>query len=71
MNNREAFKCELCGDPIYVGEDYYNIPGVGKCCEGCIAECHEYDAEDEAFNAYVDRLIDEQKEERIIYEQDR
>jgi hypothetical protein len=43
----EAFTCVICEGPIYVGEDYYDIPGVGKCCEECISDCHRSCAEKE------------------------
>ena len=66
--DKEAFKCKLCGDPIYVGEEYYDIPNVGYCCVGCIKDCHCYDAEDEAYNAYIDAQIDEMKERQLFGE---
>lgn len=44
---RIAFTCELCEEPIYEGEDYYNIPGFGKCCEDCINGARRYNAERE------------------------
>lgn len=60
-----AFKCELCDDAIYVGENYYDIPGVGRCCKDCIDDCKCYEAEDESYNAYVDAEIDRMREERL------
>lgn len=39
-----AFDCEVCGDPIYVGDDYYDLTGFGKVCEHCIEEARKYDA---------------------------
>lgn len=68
MEPREAFTCALCDNAVYVGEDYYDIPGVGKCCESCIKDCHRYEAEDEAFNDYIDSLIDEQRERSLFNE---
>ena len=53
-DNKQAFTCALCDEAIYVGEEYYDIPGVGKCCTSCIADCHYDEAEDEAYNAYID-----------------
>ena len=64
---RVAFSCAICDEAIYVGEDYYDIPGVGKCCVGCIDDCKHYDAEDESYNAYVDMQIDEMREEAILH----
>lgn len=66
--NNVAFKCELCDEAIYVGEEYYDIPGVGKCCKGCIDDCHEDEAEDEAYNAYIDRMFEEERERRLFGE---
>lgn len=42
---RIAFICELCEEPIYEGDEYYDIPGLGKCCAECISDAHHYDAE--------------------------
>lgn len=61
-NGKVAFHCELCDEEIYVGDEYYDIPAVGKCCTSCIDDCHRYDAEDESYNVYVDMCIDEMKE---------
>ena len=66
--NKVAFKCELCDEAIYVGDDYYDIPGVGYCCTKCIDDCKRYEAEDEAYNAYIDMLIDEMKERNLSHE---
>lgn len=63
-----AFKCNICNDPVYVGDEYYDIPQVGKCCKDCIDDCHHYDAEDEDYNAYIDAKIDEMREERLYDE---
>lgn len=67
-NNKEAFKCELCDEAIYVGEEYYDIPGAGKCCKGCIDDCHHYEAEDEAYNDYIDRMVEEERDRRLFGE---
>ena len=40
-----AFTCELCEDDICLGDEYYDIPGLGKCCTNCIDDAHKYDAE--------------------------
>ena len=63
QRGRIAFRCELCDNEVFVGDEYYNIPGVGKCCTSCIDDCHQYDAEDENYNAYIDARIDEMKED--------
>ena len=31
-----AFRCTICGGEIYEGEDYYDVPRLGKCCRDCI-----------------------------------
>lgn len=43
--DRIAFECEICGGDIYEGEEYYDIPDLGKCCANCINDAHRYDAE--------------------------
>ena len=42
---RVVFKCKICDEPIYEGNDYYQIPGMGPCCEECIDDARRYDAE--------------------------
>lgn len=42
-----AFSCAICNEPVYEGEDYYEIPELGKCCEDCIRDCKCYCAERE------------------------
>lgn len=44
-NLRKVFTCEICGDPIYEGEDYYDIPDFGQCHDNCIHDCKRYEAE--------------------------
>lgn len=44
---KTVYKCPLCGWGIYEGDDYYDIPGLGPCCETCITEARCYDAEPE------------------------
>ena len=68
MRDRKAFTCALCDNAVYVGDDYYEIPNLGKCCTSCIDDCKQYDAEDEAYNAYIDAQIDEMKERRMFDE---
>lgn len=40
-----VYKCKLCGEPIREGDDYYDIDGLGHCCEVCIEDSKKYDAE--------------------------
>lgn len=40
-----VYHCELCEEPIREGDDYYDIPSLGTCCEGCIRKSKRYDAE--------------------------
>ena len=42
---RKAFICSICDEAIYEGSDYYQIPGLGPCCEECIGDCRRYDAD--------------------------
>ena len=42
---RKVYTCAICDEPIYEGQDYFEIPGLGPCCEGCISECRRYEAE--------------------------
>lgn len=40
-----VYRCAICGEDILEGDDYYNIPGLGPCCEPCIDDAHRYEAE--------------------------
>lgn len=42
---RRVYSCAICGEDILEGDDYYDIPGFGKCCEGCIDDAKCYEAE--------------------------
>lgn len=42
---KEVYHCIICDEPIYEGDDYYDIPGLGPCCEPCIDDAHCYEAE--------------------------
>lgn len=33
-----AFECDVCENPIYVEEEYYNILGEYRICSKCIEE---------------------------------
>lgn len=33
-------ECDLCGDPIYVGDGYYRFEGM-NICEDCMDECQK------------------------------
>lgn len=39
--------CALCGAEIYDGEDYFEIPRVGKVCVGCADEARDVNWADE------------------------
>jgi hypothetical protein len=53
---RVAFECAICEKSIYEGDDYYNIPDLGNCCEECIDDCKRYSAEacDDGSDYYYD-----------------
>ena len=57
--DRVAFECEICEGDIYEGEEYYDIPGLGKCCTNCISDAHHYDAEAES-GYYEERFYGEE-----------
>ena len=62
---RKAYKCALCDARILEGDDYYDIPDLGICCEDCIEDFKRYGAdpdEDEAdnFDRDYDRMCDEE-----------
>lgn len=40
-----VYRCRICEGKIREGDDYYNVPGLGPCCEECIKESKRYDAE--------------------------
>ena len=40
-----VYRCRICDGEIREGDDYYDIPGLGPCCETCIDESKCYDAE--------------------------
>lgn len=40
-----VYRCRICDGEILEGDDYYNVPGLGFCCEECIDESKCYDAE--------------------------
>jgi hypothetical protein len=42
---RVVYVCALCEEPVYEGDDYYKITGLGVCCTNCIDDAHHYDAE--------------------------
>lgn len=67
-SERVAFTCAICGEAVYVGEDYYDLPELGKCHEDCVKDCKRYEAEDESFNAYIDAKYDEMKERQALGE---
>jgi hypothetical protein len=44
---KRAFSCAICEEGIMEGDDYFEIPGLGPCCEGCIDDAKRHDAERE------------------------
>ena len=44
---REVYTCVCCDEPIFEGDDYYEIPGFGTVCEKCIEDAHYCSAESE------------------------
>lgn len=38
-------RCRICDGEIREGDDYYDIPNLGPCCEECINESKRYEAE--------------------------
>lgn len=42
---RRVYSCAICEEAILEGDDYYDIPGLGPCCETCIEEARCLDAE--------------------------
>lgn len=31
-------ECTICDDPIYEGEEHFDIPGFGYCCARCVED---------------------------------
>lgn len=44
-DRRRVYECQVCGYDILEGDDYYDIPGFGPCCEECIDNAKKHDAE--------------------------
>ena len=42
---KPVYTCAICENPIYEGDDFYDIPDYGCCCTECIDDCKRYDAE--------------------------
>lgn len=42
-----AFYCDECNEPIYVGEDYYDVEGY-RLCEYCVMDWLEKNCKMEA-----------------------
>lgn len=40
-----VYSCAICDGDILEGEDYYDLPELGFCCEECIKGCKRWDAE--------------------------
>jgi hypothetical protein len=43
--HKVVYRCRLCDGEIREGDDYYDIPDRGPCCEACIDDSKRYDAE--------------------------
>lgn len=37
--------CAICGEDLLEGDEYYDLPKLGICCEHCVEDCHHYDLE--------------------------
>jgi hypothetical protein len=42
---KRVYSCAICGEEILEGDDYYDIPELGPCCEECIKTSKRYGAE--------------------------
>lgn len=40
-----VYGCAICNAEILEGDDYYDIPGLGPCCEECIDDAKRLCAE--------------------------
>lgn len=49
---KTAYTCKVCGRAIKEGDEYWDIPEFGQCCETCIDGAHHYDAEAEIPDFY-------------------
>lgn len=53
---RIAFHCEICDEPIYEGDDYYDLRPLdhGMCCTTCVEDmkCHDAEGDDGSDAAY-------------------
>ena len=60
---RRVYSCAICGNDIIEGEDYYDLPKLGKCCEDCVRDCKCYEAEIEEPD---DGTYDSMREEELF-----
>lgn len=42
---KRVYSCAICNEDILEGDDYYDVPTLGPCCETCIEDSKCYDAE--------------------------
>lgn len=42
---KRVYRCAICDEDILEGDDYYDIPKLGPCCEACIDDTRCYNAE--------------------------
>lgn len=47
-----VYRCRICEGKIREGDDYYDVPELGPCCEECIRESHRGCAELEYPDTY-------------------
>ena len=45
---KRVYSCAICDDDIREGDEYYDLPKLGKCCARCIDDAHCYEAEVES-----------------------
>lgn len=44
-DRRAVYTCQICGEPILKGDEYYDIAEFGICCAECISDAHHSEAE--------------------------
>lgn len=49
---KRVYRCAICEGDIREGDDYYDIPELGPCCETCIKDAKRYEAEPEYSDRY-------------------
>lgn len=49
---RVVYSCAICNEAILEGDDYYDLPGLGMCCEECVSDAKRHEAEFEEPDYY-------------------